>query len=302
MKGELIPVSTELGEFRVWVEQHGTHPTRKLLLLHGGPGANHKYFKSFEQWMPKEEISWIYYDQLGSAGSDNPDDLSLWNIDRFVDEVEQVRLALGLHRNNFFLLGHSWGGILAIEYALKYQQNLKGLIISNMMASCPEYQRYADEVLGPQMPPEVLGRIKELEASGDYEGEEYMNLLMSHHYVNHVLRLPPEKWPLDVQEAFGKMNQRLYVHMQGPSEFGISGVLADWDRSRELQKITVPSLVVGAEHDTMDPKYMAWMADQMPRGNYLHCPSGSHLAMWDDSEVYHQGIERFIRWVDDDDD
>src|SRR5205809_7070275 len=82
---------------------------------------------------------YYYYDQLGSAYSDQPDQPELWELPRFVDEVEQVRTALKLDASNFYLLGHSWGGILAIEYALKYQRNLKGLVISNMVASIPAY-------------------------------------------------------------------------------------------------------------------------------------------------------------------
>ncbi len=298
MEGRMIPVITPKGEFKVWVREVGSHPTKRLLLLHGGPGAAHGYFTSFEKYADQHDFSWIYYDQLGSANSDAPDDLSLWTIPRFVEEVEQVRIALGLNRDNFFLLGHSWGGILAIEYAMKYQQHLKGLIISNMMASCPKYQEYADQVLGPQMDPVVLARIQELEAAGEYESPEYMELLMPHHYEKHVLRMPADRWPEEVNNSLSNINQKIYVHMQGPSEFGISGTLEKWDRSGDLHKISVPSLVVGARHDTMDPGYMKWMAEAMPKGEYLNCPEGSHMAMWDDSEVYHRGISEFMKKVD----
>ncbi len=290
-----IPVQTPAGTFNVWVEEHGSRQDCKILLLHGGPGANHAYFRSFEDHISPDELSWIYYDQLGSRASDAPEIDELWTIDRFVDEVEQVRIALGLDRDNFLLLGHSWGGILAIEYALKYQQHLKGLIISNMMASCPAYQRYADEVLGPKMDQGVLNRIRELEAQGAYDAPEYMELLIPHHYELHVLRKPADRWPQVVQDGFEHTNQHIYVKMQGPSEFGISGTLADWDRFRELADITVPTLVIGAEYDTMDPRYMEKMAVQLPKGTYLYCPEGSHLAMWDDPEVYHRGIIEFLQ-------
>ncbi len=291
-----IPIETPGGTKHVWTQSNGSSPSMRLLLLHGGPGATHDYFRSFEAWFP-EDIEFIYYDQLGSANSDNPADRSYWTIPRFVDEVEQVRKALDLDASNFFLLGHSWGGILATEYALAHGDALKGLIISNMMASCPAYKRYADEVLASQMDPAVLERVRELEAAGDYESEEYMNLLIPHHYEKHVLRKPAEQWPEEVERAFRNINQDLYVYMQGPSEFGISGTLATWDRSADLSRITVPTLVIGAEHDTMDPRYMEWMARELPKGEYLYCPDGSHMAMWDDPETYHQGVERFIRRV-----
>ncbi len=138
------------------------------MLLHGGPGATHEYFETADSYFPGAGIEYYYYDQLGSGNSDNPEDTALWNIERFVSEVEQVRIALGLDASNFVLLGHSWGGILALEYALRHQENLKGLIISNMVASAPEYNQYAQEVLGPQLPPEVLAEIKALEAEGAY--------------------------------------------------------------------------------------------------------------------------------------
>ena len=109
----------------------------------GGPGATHEYFEVFDSWFPGAGIEYYYYDQLGSAYSDQPDEPDLWELPRFVEEVEQVRQALGLDRSNFYLLGHSWGGILAMEYALKYQQHLKGLVISNMVPRFPAYNEYA---------------------------------------------------------------------------------------------------------------------------------------------------------------
>ncbi|HLF20636.1 MAG TPA: alpha/beta fold hydrolase, partial [Bacteroidota bacterium] len=113
----LIPVTTPKGTFKVWTKQFGNNPRMRLLLLHGGPGATHEYFECFENFLPAEGIEFIYYDQLGSAYSDQPKDKDLWALVRFVEEVEQVRQALNLTKDNFYLLGHSWGGILATEYA-----------------------------------------------------------------------------------------------------------------------------------------------------------------------------------------
>jgi proline iminopeptidase len=294
---QLIEIETPGGKFNVWTQRNGNSPSMRLLLLHGGPGATHEYFKSLEEYFPNEQIEFIYYDQLGSGKSDNPNDTSYWNIPRFVDEVEQVRQTLNLDNSNFYLLGSSWGGILAMEYALKHQEHLKGLIISNMMASCIEYGKYAEEVLAPQFDPEILAKVRALEAAGDFENPEYMEILMTHYYPKHVLRLPIEEWPDAVNSSFADLNHGLYVHMQGPSEFGIGGTLATWDRSADLFKIKVPTLVIGAQHDTMDPKYMEWMATQFPNGTYLHCPNGSHLAMWDDKEIYHTGLIAFIKKI-----
>ncbi len=228
---KLIPIDTPKGTFHVWTKRVGNAPTMKLLLLHGGPAATHEYFESCDSFLPAAGIEYYYYDQLGSAYSDQPDDPDLWELPRFVEEVEQVRQALGLDRENFFLLGHSWGGILAIEYALKYQQHLKGLVISNMMASIPAYNAYAQNALMPGMDQAALAEIQGYEAAGDFENPRYMELLLEHHYVHHVLRMPVEAWPDPVNRAFAHLNPSIYVPMQGPSELGASGKLIDWDRT-----------------------------------------------------------------------
>ncbi|MCB9277782.1 MAG: proline iminopeptidase-family hydrolase [Lewinellaceae bacterium] len=292
---QVIPIETMGKTFHVWTKRIGNNPTHKLLLLHGGPGATHEYFECLESFFPKEGIELIYYDQLGSGNSDNPDDVSFWDLPRFVDELEQVRKALGLNQDNFFLLGHSWGGILAMEYALKYQDNLKGLIISNMMASAPEYDKYADEVLAKQLKPEVLDTIRMLEANNDFGNPKYMELLMPNFYAEHICRIPIEDWPEPILRSFAKLNQSLYVTMQGPSEFGLSGKLEKWDRTADLPKITVPTLTIGGQYDTMDPEHMKRMATQVKDGTYLYCPNGSHMSMWDDQKTWMDGVISFIQ-------
>ena len=294
---KMIPISTEYGDFNVWTKRVGNNPSKKVLLLHGGPGANHQYFKGFESYFQDEEIEYYYYDQLGSTLSDNPQIDNLWTIEHYVEEVEQVRKALGLNKDNFILLGHSWGGILGIEYALKYQLNLKALIVSNMVPSVPDYNHYAKNVLALKLDPEILKEIRSYEAVEDYTNETYLKLIHDNYYPKHVLRIPAEDWPEDVSNAFAEINFPIYLKMQGPSEFGIVGnaSLKDWDVTQELNKINVPFLSIGAEHDTMDPKQMEWMANEVQNGSYLHCPDGSHMAMWDDSDNYFNGLISFIK-------
>jgi proline iminopeptidase len=294
----LIPVETPVGTFRVWTKRVGNNPSIKVLLLHGGPGATHEYLEAFDSFFPAAGIEYYYYDQLGSYYSDQPDEPELLEIPRFVDEVEQVRQALGLTAENFYLYGQSWGGLLAIEYALQHQQHLKGLIISNMMASIPAYNEYAETVLMADMDPAVLAEIKGYEAAEDYENPRYMELLIEHHYVDHLLRMPAAEWPDPVNRAFKHLNPAVYVPMQGPSELGASGKLDQWDRAGDLGLITVPTLVIGAQYDTMDPQHMEWMAGAVQRGRYLYCPNGSHMAQYDDQEIYFDGLVRFIRDVD----
>ena len=297
---KMIPIQTSAGEFKVWTKRVGNNPSMKVLLLHGGPGATHEYFEAFDSYFPNAEIEYYYYDQLESAYSDQPNDSSLWSVDRYVDEVEQVRIALGLNSDNFYLLGSSWGGILCMEYALKYQQNLKGLIVSNMMASIPDYITYANDVLGPQLPSDVLKEIRALEAKGDYSNPRYSELIFANYYPEHVLRMPLKEWPDPVNRAFAHINPDLYVTMQGPSEFGVVGdaKLKNWDIKGKLSTISTPTLTIGGTYDTMDPKHMEWIASEVENGQYLHCPNGSHLAMYDDADTYFKGLIEFIKSVD----
>ena len=292
---KMIPIKTPVGDFKVWTKRFGNNPKIKILLLHGGPAMTHEYMECFETFFQKQGFEFYEYDQLGSYYSDQPKDSSLWTIDRFVEEVEQVRQAIGADSSNFYLLGKSWGGILAMEYALKYQKNLKSLLVANMVASAPEYAKYAEEVLAKQMKPEVLAEVKELEAKKDFANPRYMELLMPNFYKEHLCRLT------DFPDAFNRSmkhaNGEIYTMMQGPSEFGISGRLANWDIKNRLKEITVPTLMVGAKHDTMDPKAMEEQSKMVKKGQFLYCPNGSHLSMWDDQKVFMTGVIKFINDV-----
>jgi len=269
-----------------------------MMLLHGGHGLTHEYVEPFDSWLPAAGVEYYYYDQLGSAYSDQPEDQSLWTLPRFVDEVDQVRRALGLDRSNFVLFGHSWGGLLAIEYALTHPGQLKGMIVSSMMASASAYNEYATQVLMPQMDQDALTEIQRLETSGQTSDPRFDELIMKHFLVDHLLRLPPSEWPEPVLRSVSHMNGAIYNLLQGPSELGISGTMVDWDRSTDLAKITVPTLMIGATHDTMDPAHLEWMAAQLPNGRYHHCPNGSHFSFIDDQESYFAGLTDFLHQLD----
>lgn len=292
----MIPVQTPVGNFKVWTKRFGNNPRIKVLLLHGGPASTHEYMECFESFFPKEGFEFYEYDQLGSYYSDQPTDSSLWTIEHFTDEVEQVRKALGLTKDNFFLLGNSWGGILAMEYALKYQDNLKGLLVCNMMASCPDYGKYAKEVLAKQMDPAVLKEIRDLEAKKDFANPRYMELLIPNFYNQHLCRL--KEWPDGFNRSMKHGNNKIYTMMQGPSEFGIAGRLANWDIKNRLKEIKTPTLMVGGKYDTMDPAAMEAQSKMVQNGKYLYCPNGSHLSMWDDQQVFMDGVIKFIKEVD----
>ena len=293
---KMIPIRTPVGDFKVWTKRFGNNPRIKILLLHGGPAMTHEYMECFESFFLKEGFEFYEYDQLGSYYSDQPKDSSLWTIERFVEEVEQVRQAIGADSTNFYVLGNSWGGILAMEYALKYQQHLKGLLVANMMASAPEYGKYAADVLSKQMDPAVLAEVRAIEAKGEFANPRYMELLIPHFYQEHLCRL--KEWPDGFNRTMKHANSEVYVMMQGPSEFGIAGRLAQWDVKNRLKEIKVPTLMIGAKHDTMDPKAMEEQSKLVQKGRYLYCPNGSHLAMWDDQQVFMNGVIQFIKDVD----
>lgn len=292
----LIPIKTPVGTFKVWTKRFGNNPRIKILLLHGGPGMTHEYMECFETFFQREGFEFYEYDQLGSYYSDQPTDSSLWTIDRFVDEVEQVRRAIGADSSNFYLLGNSWGGLLAMEYALKYQQHVKGLIIADMMASAPDYGNYATNVLAKQMNPEALEEIRALEEQKNFGNPRYMELLIPNHYAVHICRL--KEWPDALTRSLKHTNATIYTMMQGPSEFGISGRLANWDIKDRLKEIAVPTLFTVGKYDTMDPKAIEAQSKRVQKGRYLFCPNGSHLSMWDDQQVFMTGVIQFMKDVD----
>ena len=294
---KMIPIQTAFGEFKVWTKRIGNNPTIKVLLLHGGPGATHELFECFDSFFPVEGFEYYYYDQLGSYYSDQPTEPNLWETSRFVEEVEQVRKALKLDKSNFYLLGQSWGGLLAVEYALKYQNNLKGLVISNMMMSIPAYNKFVDKVLLPKFKPEILAEIKDLEAKGDFNNPRYMGLLLSNFSTKHFIHMPVEQWPEPFNRGFKHFNEDIHKLMWGPSGLSVQGTLKKWDRTSNLSEIKVPTLAIGATNDMMDPEHIKWVSDQVQKGQYLLCPNGSHCPFYDDQKIYFDGLTKFIKDV-----
>jgi proline iminopeptidase len=295
---KLIPIETEKGTFHVWTKRVGNSPTRKVLLLHGGPGGTHEYFEAFDSYFPSAEIEYYYYDQLGSFYSDQPDEPDLWKVPRFVEEVEQVRQALHLDAGSFFLYGHSWGAALALEYAIRYQQHLKGLIVSNLMASMPAAGDYVASTLLPAMDPSARAELEALETAEDYENPRYGTLVFQHFNLKHSLRMPPGTWPEPLIRMLRHRNMAIGQYMSGRSSLRNSGEFGRWDVTADLGKIAVPTLTIGATYDFHDPAHIEWMAGQVQRGRYLHCSNGSHAPLYDDPEPYFVGIVQFIEDVD----
>jgi proline iminopeptidase len=273
---------------RVWTKKIGHSPI-KVLLLHGGPGADHQYFECFESFLPQNGIEFYYYDQLDSTNSDKPGDPALWTLERFREEVEQVRQQLGLE--NFYLYGQSWGGILAIEYALKYQGHLAGLVISNMTASTASYAEYMIE-LRSQLPADVVSTLDKFEAAGQVDTPEYQEALMGHVYSRHFCRL--DTWPEPCERGFRNLNQQLYNFMWGPNEFAVTGSLKGWDRWQDLPGIRVRTLVMGARYDTIAERDIRRENSLIPNSSVFFSESGSHLTLYDDQRPYMKALIGFL--------
>lgn len=285
----MIPVD---GKYQVWTKRVGSGPIT-MLTLHGGPGCTHEYFECFEDFLPQAGVQFFYYDQLGSAYSDQPDDPGLWTVERFREEVEQVRAALGLEQ--FYLYGQSWGGMLAIEYALGYQQHLKGLMISNMTASTASYVAYINE-LRQQLPAEVIRTLEKYEATGDYNAPEYTDLMVRLIYAKHICRVDP--WPEPLMRMFRHLSTQVYNTMQGPNEFVVTGNFKDWNRWDDLHSITVPTLLSVGRFDTMRVADIERMGSLIPHARVAICEQGSHCAMYDDQETYFRDLIQFIKDVE----
>ena len=286
----MIPIDG--AKYNVWTKRIGAGSGPKMLTLHGGPGFPHDYFESFEDFLPQAGITFYYYDQLGVGNSDAPDDASLWTVDRYREEVEQVRAGLALEK--FYLYGHSWGGMLGIEYALAHQDHLKGLVISDMTASIPSYVKYINEIRA-KLPEEDRRILEKYEAAGQYEAPEYQAVMFGKIYAEHLLRLDP--WPEPVMRGFKKLNAKIYNTMQGPNEFMVTGTFKDWDRWNDMPKITVPTLLFVGTHDTMRVDDIERMGKLIPNSRVI-VTKGSHLSMWDDQETYFRELIRFVKEVE----
>ena len=288
-----VKMITVDGKYQVWTKKIG-HGDIKVLLLHGGPGFTHDYFECFEDFLPQAGIEFYYYDQLGVGNSDIPTDTSLWNIPRYVEEVEQVRQGLGLE--NFYLLGHSWGSMLAMEYLQKYQGHVKAAILSNMTAGIKSYVAYTAKLKQELFTPQEIKKYDSLDKLQQYDSPEYQGLLMGKLYANVACRLDP--WPEPLMRAFKKANTSIYIQMQGVDEFHVTGNFKNWEMWDRLPNIKVPALVIGGEKDEMNPEDMRKEGKLIPNSRTYLCPSGSHLSMYDNQQDYFNNLIGFLKDVE----
>jgi len=279
--------------YRVWygcVGEEAELPGKlPLLCLHGGPGAGHDYLESLAA-MAKRGRRVIFYDQLGCGNSDQPDNPSLWNIKLFVEEVDVVRRALGLDR--LHLLGHSWGGILAMEYALTQPVGVASLTLASSLASMMQWVAEANR-LREGLPSDVQAILERHETAGTTNTSEYHAAMMEF-YRRHVIRLDP--MPEPVARTFAKLerNPQVYHTMNGPSEFHVVGNLRDWDIVSRLPEIKISTLVTSGRHDEATPLIAETVHRGIHGSEWVVFENSSHLAHIEEADRYMTVLDEFL--------
>lgn len=246
---------------RVFYSIEGTGKGTPLLVLHGGPGIPHDYLANLAELGEQRPV--VFYDQLGCGRSDRPTDPSLWTIARFVEELGQVRQALGL--DEVILYGHSWGSILATSYMMTHPSGVKGLILAGPALSIPRWSRDASQLVDG-LDAGAKKAIRDAEISGHTDSKEY-EAAMGVFYSQHLCRLDP--WPQPLQDAMAGMNQDIYVRMNGPSEFALTGTLKDFDITPKLGTLHVPTLVICGQYDEARPQTSAYYASLIPGATFV---------------------------------
>jgi proline iminopeptidase len=259
-----------------------------LFCLNGGPGLPCDYLRATHAPFADQGFRVVIHDQLGTGASDHPDDPALWTIGRYVEEVETVRRALGLGKVH--LLGHSWGGWLAIEYAVTYHDNLETLILTDTCADMPHLARELDR-LRDALGPETVAMMQRHEAEGTYDHPEYaaaVKLLDQ----RHIRRL--DEMPAPVKRSREGFNFPIYMTMQGPNEYHYIGNLKDWNRVPELPRITVPTLILVGMYDAITPACALRMKQALPNAELTVFRNSSHSPAYEEPEAYARRLGTFL--------
>lgn len=272
---------------KIWYRAVGDNEDAiPLLCLHGGPGFTHYYLEALEALADRRRV--IFYDQLGCGRSDRPGDVTLWNVDRFVAELAQVRSALDLDRLHLF--GSSWGGMLAMQYVLDRRPDLVSLTLCGSPASMIRWVADCEELLAEQTP-ETRKTIREHEADGFTACPEYQAAILGF-YRKHVCRLDP--WPPGLERSYAEAGFGVYTTMNGPSEFTVTGTLKTWDIMDRLPEITVPALLVGGRYDECTPGHMADMHARIAGSELVTIEDASHLCFAEQPAEFNKAIKRFF--------
>lgn len=261
----------------------------KLLTIHGGPGLTHECFANFPENLNPEGIQVILYDQLGSYYSDQPDDPSLWNKQRFVEELHQVVQALDLE--NHFVFANSWGAMVLIEYLLEYGTTFKGIVLSGMPASFQKFQHNITN-LRAKLPQEVQMKLEEHEKKGTTTSTEYQQLIFVHWFNRHYCVLTP--WPAPLMQSLQHLASPVLVSLFGTDIFQFNGPATNWDRSNDLHKIKTPTLLLAGKKDLVFEEDLTFMASLIPNAEYYLSPNGAHFCWWKDEKEVFEQLVKFI--------
>lgn len=276
---------------RVWYRVVGDGTTIPLLTLHGGPGVPHDYLDSLDELADERPV--IFYDQLGCGLSDRPDNLSLWTVERFVEEVHQVVAALGLER--FHLLGQSWGSMLATDFALTNPSGLVSLILASPPLSIPRWLADADAYRA-QLPPDIRDTLAHHEAAGTIDSDDY-RAATDAYYARHVCRVVPP--PEEMTRAMAGMGQQVYGYMWGPNEFNMTGgTLRTYDRTPRLPELTLPTLFTCGRYDEASPEATAWYQSLVPGAELAIFEHSAHLPHLEEREAYLATVREFLKRVE----
>lgn len=276
---------------RVWWRRYGDGDEMPVLLLHGGPGSASDYMQPLAERLSAHRPA-IVYDQLGCGRADRPDDDSLWTVDRSVAEVDQVREALALDRCH--LLGQSWGGWLAIDYMSRKPKGIERLVLASTSASIPQFVGEARKLIDA-MPEPYRTTINELGARGQYDAPEYKEAVEAFYHL-HLCRMDP--WPEVLTRNKDQPTNRVYLVMNGPTEFDVIGRLEHWDRSADLGNIDVPTLITVGRYDEITPACAQTLHDGIADSRMVLFENSAHLAHLEEGERYAQVVEEFLAEAD----
>ncbi|WP_317619044.1 proline iminopeptidase-family hydrolase [Bombilactobacillus folatiphilus] len=281
--------------FHLFTRTVGSGPIR-LLCVHGGPGSNHEEFENYGEKLADVQVQVSMYDQLGSFYSDQPDfndpgNRKYLTIDYYLSELEEVRQQLGL--DHFYLLGHSWGGVLAQEYALKYSKYLKGLVLMSMIDNIPEYITNINHLREQMFAPAMVDYMREVEQQQRFDDPEY-NELVQRLYKKYVMRHPENSG----RHTVATSATSVYNYFQGNNEFVMTGTLKNWDRRGDLAQIKVPTLLTFGEYDTMPLAAAHRMHQVLPNSRLVLTPDGGHCHSVDNPQAFFQTLAQFLQDVE----
>jgi proline iminopeptidase len=274
----------------VWYQRVGGGTGLPLLVIHGGPGLPHNYLSALERLADEREV--IFWDQLGCGNSDCPSNAQLWTMERSVAEMDSVVKALGL--NHFHIFGNSWGGMLAQQYALDATPDAASLVISNSIASIPEFAKMVAR-LKSELDPSTQSAIDRHEAAGTTHSAEYQAAIRTWNET-YLCRVRP--WPRELEEAFRNMGTGIFETMFGPSDFHIVGTIRSWDVFDRLAEVALPTLILAGRFDECVPEHMWEMHQRIPGSRFELFEASAHMPFIEEPARFDEVMRQFLRLHD----